>query len=657
MTSKRYKLTLSKPNRTNTEATAAAAGSDTVGLKKRRHLPENNREGLSAAKRQYVMLNGYQNSSSSSRAGNGSDLADPPFAALSNMGNTCFLNSVLYSLRFAPTFLHNLHHLIRDLNTVNARLAQYKARTSSLGRNMSMVISGQGNRSTSSKDLLSLSSSSEAKTKVQIVTEKLHELFIAMHNIELKESTDPYQPLAFLQAVKEANCIFQDNNQQDAHELLVYLLDNIREACDVLAQQVQNHPELLLDSDSASSIGGSSGSGNSSSGSSGSSTSSKLLNLRKSWKKSYKKKDAKVSEVISEHIGDVINGSTKFVILNEEDNQSTDGGNNGENSTSNKKKLGYNFIAEDFEGITLRRTKCLECECVTERKEPFYDIPVPMSVTEMEDFDLLSPSDIYRRACVTNEKLCDPNKYFCETCCRLNEASREVLFERLPNIMVLQLKRFTTTASGIQKVNTHLPTPLELQCFCESCCDLEEEAQPLHRYQLCCVIMHLGGSMTTGHYIAFVRANTGHFTDYAECDRDQPRGSLSASSSEKSINFLKYLKPRNLGNSFIEARNGFSASRTVNGLRLCRSIDCCGVRLTKNVTENVINNYMKKRSGVSDFNAMTYSADNDMWLECDDEAIRPITTAELNQELGYKPNSTSTPYLLFYTKINENGID
>ena len=38
------------------------------------------------------------------------------------------------------------------------------------------------------------------------------------------------------------------------------------------------------------------------------------------------------------------------------------------------------FISEDFEGISLLRTTCLECEHVTERKETFCDICVPIDI-------------------------------------------------------------------------------------------------------------------------------------------------------------------------------------------------------------------------------------------------------------------------------------
>ena len=49
-----------------------------------------------------------------------------PAASLSNLGNTCFLNSVLYTLRFAPNFLHNLHHLVNDMNLNTANNSQVK---------------------------------------------------------------------------------------------------------------------------------------------------------------------------------------------------------------------------------------------------------------------------------------------------------------------------------------------------------------------------------------------------------------------------------------------------------------------------------------------------------------------------------------------------
>lgn len=532
------------------------------------------------------------------------------------MGNTCFLNSVLYTLRFAPTFLHNLHHLVGDLALVNSKLSQNKVKSSSLGRNIT-TITGPSSRSTSSKDLLSLGNSSDVipKSKVQIVTEKLHELFITMHNLEMKECTDAYQPIAFLQAVREANFIFEGNNQQDAHELLVYLFDNIRETCNLLMQQVQHNPDLLNDTESAPP----------------SNNQSILWMTRRSWKKFNKKKDKNSKEPINE---EHMNGTDT------EDASSTDS-----HPVRPPRKTAYNFVSENFEGVTLRRTKCLECECVTERKETFYDIPVPI-LYRQEDLEI-APSDIYRRACVTSEKLCDSNKYLCERCKRYNEASREVSFERLPNIMVLQLKRFTTTVAGVQKVNSYLPTPLELACFCETCCQTQDN-YPRHRYHLCCVIMHLGGTMASGHYIAYVKA-TDHLGDYVECTRDLPKSNLSSGSSEKSLSILKYLKPKVLsGGSVVESKNGLPSSN--RSVHLCRSVDCCGVKLNKNIVENVINSYARK-TGLEYW--QTGPSQEDMWLECDDETVRPISTQELQDLLGYKPNSTSTPYLLFYSKVTD----
>jgi len=40
------------------------------------------------------------------------------------------------------------------------------------------------------------------KPRIQIATERLHELFIALRASEMRENSEPYQPDAFLQALR-----------------------------------------------------------------------------------------------------------------------------------------------------------------------------------------------------------------------------------------------------------------------------------------------------------------------------------------------------------------------------------------------------------------------------------------------------------------------
>lgn len=78
---------------------------------------------------------------------------------------------------------------------------------------MSGPNSGSG-KSWSSKDLLSLgrdsssgsaSGGTEGKSRIQLATERLHELYECLHNAEMREhhvGDQPYQPDVFLHALR-----------------------------------------------------------------------------------------------------------------------------------------------------------------------------------------------------------------------------------------------------------------------------------------------------------------------------------------------------------------------------------------------------------------------------------------------------------------------
>lgn len=52
------------------------------------------------------------------------------------------------------------------------------------------------------------------------------------------------------------------------------------------------------------------------------------------------------------------------------------------NLYSEEHNLNQNTLFEDFRGVSSLRTTCLECEQITERKETFCDICVPIQTIE-----------------------------------------------------------------------------------------------------------------------------------------------------------------------------------------------------------------------------------------------------------------------------------
>lgn len=108
----------------------------------------------------------------------------------------------------------------------------------------------------------------------------------------------------------------------------------------------------------------------------------------------------------------------------------------------------------------------------------------------------------FQNSCITKEYFRGENKYRCENCFGYTEAIRSITYEILPRLLVIHLKRFS---GGMEKINSFIPTPFTLKCFCNSCFNKPDE-EKLHIYKLYSVITHVGATMSVGHYVAYTCA-------------------------------------------------------------------------------------------------------------------------------------------------------
>ncbi|KAK0208994.1 hypothetical protein DFS33DRAFT_492434 [Desarmillaria ectypa] len=148
-----------------------------------------------------------------------------------------------------------------------------------------------------------------------------------------------------------------------------------------------------------------------------------------------------------------------------------------------------------FEGVLTSETRCLTCETVSARDESFLDLSI--------DIEQNSSVTACLRQFSASEMLCQKNKFFCDSCCDLQEAEKRMKIKKLPNVLALHLKRFKyqEDLQKYIKLAYRVAFPVELRLF--NTVDDTEDADRL--YNLFGIVVHIGTGPHHGHYISIIK--------------------------------------------------------------------------------------------------------------------------------------------------------
>ncbi|XP_029356388.1 ubiquitin carboxyl-terminal hydrolase 1 isoform X2 [Echeneis naucrates] len=389
-----------------------------------------------------------------------------------------------------------------------------------------------------------------------------------------------------------------------------------------------------------------------------------------------------------------------------------------EEKTAIKHQDGLDLMEHLFQGRLVLRTRCLECESFTERREDFQDISVPVlddQPSSPGDLSEVSPDPkpemktlkwaIGQFASV--ERIVGEDKYFCETCHHYTEAERSLLFDKTPEVITIHLKRFSANSleldpyAGLSKVNTPLQTPLNLSL--EEWCTRPSSTKGQH-YQLFAVVMHSGVTISSGHYTAYVRVSdlkdvTFWLQDRKETDKEEEGGNGSKGGAEVKDDVLDYddgevsfsLSTRGQrGSNLASSKTGgkklsesgmglLGGQRSLSSYELGNSsskhsekgaTEGSKRRKTINSLSQSTDAGLKKEPGAAEeasatscggVEAAQKQALNSLleyegkWLLFDDSEVRLFEEDDFLRACSPETCSSSTPYLLFYRRMPEHG--
>lgn len=148
-----------------------------------------------------------------------------------------------------------------------------------------------------------------------------------------------------------------------------------------------------------------------------------------------------------------------------------------------------------FGGYLQNTIICSNCRHTSIKRDPFLDLSL-----DVKDANTLEKAI---KHFTRSETLTGSNRYNCEACKSLSEATKCLQIQTPPNILTIQLKRFQMHGymSLVDKICKIIDFPPELEVPIVN--------NQIVSYDLYAIIVHEGMVCNSGHYHAFVKASNG----------------------------------------------------------------------------------------------------------------------------------------------------
>ena len=153
-----------------------------------------------------------------------------------------------------------------------------------------------------------------------------------------------------------------------------------------------------------------------------------------------------------------------------------------------------NPIKKIFLGFMVSQIKCMKCGYCSNTKEPFYDIGI-----DIQSNNLSQNQKNYFQV----ETLSGSNKYNCSGCKNKVNAEKRYYIKDFPNNLVIHFKRFDMYARKVTKPVTY-PSLINFSEFAFP--EDKVNKQDHQNYELYGVVVHIGGTLNGGHYIAYCKS-------------------------------------------------------------------------------------------------------------------------------------------------------